>query len=443
MINLIFTQLARETAMRIGLLLSASAAAAFDNDDWQAKFQSTYVWQRKPAFHSPYSGINSLRGDTETSYTFSATAYLGLRLWEGAEVYANPEVAQGKPLSELVGLGGISNGEAQKAGDTNPSLYRARLFLRQTINFDGERQTVAEDFNQLATTVSKRRLVFTLGDFALNDFLDANLYAHDPRRQFLNWALMDYGAWDFAADARGFTRGIAVEYDDGDWALRFARALLPSEPNGKHLNAKIFDSHGDNIEIEHSHVLFNEPGKVRLLLFRNAAVMGSYHAANQLAAVAEQVPDITEVRVGRAKLGGGISLEQAITDSLGVFARLSAANDNGEEYAFAEIDRSVSVGASIKGSAWQREDDVVGVGFARNDLNSAHRHYLEQGGAGFFLGDGALRNYHTENIFETYYSVGLTRWLWTTLDYQHIVAPAFNADRGPVNMYTARVHVEF
>ena len=416
-----------------------------DTEDsrWLAKFQSTYVWQTKPAFHAQYSGPNSLRDDAEKSYTFSATAYLGARLWDGAAIYANPEVVQGVPLSGLVGLGGVTNGEAQKVAGTNPKLYRARLFLRQTIDLGGDQQSVEAGFNQFAETVARRRVVITLGNFALNDIFDGNAFSHDPRTQFLNWTLMGYGAWDFAADARGFTQGAAVEFYDDAWALRLARVSLPIESNGLALNSRIFNSYGDNAELEHSYSVNGQPGKLRVLGYRNVADMGTYSAANTIALETGATPDMSLVRKNRAKTGFGVSVEQYLSDSFGLFARYSAADGKGEEYAFAEVDRSAQVGVSIKGLTWSRADDTIGFAGVRNNLSNSHRQYLAAGGLGFFLGDGRLTDYHSEDIVEAYYSARLMAGLWATLDYQHITAPAYNADRGPVSVYTARLHAEF
>lgn len=410
---------------------------------WLAKFQSTYVWQTKPAFHVDYSGPNSLRADAEKSYTFSATAYLGVRLWEGAELYANPEVVQGAPLSGLVGLGGETNGEAQKVAGTNPKLYRARLFLRQTIGLGGDRQALDAGFNQFAETVDRRRVVITFGNFALNDIFDGNAFSHDSRTQFLNWTLIDYGAWDFAADARGFTQAAAIEFYVDDWVLRWARAELPVESNGLALNSRIFNSYGDNAEVEHTYIIGDQAGKLRALVYRNVANMGTYPAANALAAMTGDTPDISLVREHRAKIGFGVSLEQTFSDSIGGFARYSAADGKGEEYAFAEVDRSLQIGLSLKGLSWSRADDTVGLAGVRNDLSSSHRYYLATGGLGFFVGDGQLTHYHSEDIAEAYYNARLIAGLWATLDYQYIAAPAYNADRGPVSVYTARLHAEF
>ena len=264
------------------LLLAALAPATVRADElpqeetWNAHAQATYVWQLKPSFPASYSGPASLLPQRETGYSFSATAAFGLRPWAGAELYLDPELVQGKAFSNLHGLGGMSNGEQQKTSGPNPTLYRARLFLRQTWDLGGERQAVASDLNQLAGTVSSRRLVLTAGNLAVSDIFDNNAYAHDARSQFLNWALLAHGAWDFAADARGYSWGAALEYIDGPWALRGGRFLVPAESNGLALDKRIFRHYGDQLELERATAWLGQPGKLRLLVFRDRARMGEF-----------------------------------------------------------------------------------------------------------------------------------------------------------------------
>jgi high affinity Mn2+ porin len=417
--------------------------ATTENTTWLAKFQSTYVWQKKPAFNAPYSGPNSLIPAAEKSYTLSATAFLGWRPWHGTEIYFNPEVVQGVPLSRLSGLGGVTNGEIQKVAGPNPELYRARLFLRQTIGFGGGKQSIDDGQNQFAGEIDKRRVVLTVGTFALTDIFDGNAYAHDPRSQFLNWSVMDYGAWDFAADARGFSRGVAAELYYDDWAFRVGRVLMPAESNALPLNPHIFRSYGDNLELEHSHLIGGRPGKLRFLAYRNVATMATYGDANAFAAANGGVPDLSQVRKNRAKTGYGLSLEQKLTDDIGIFGRYSKDDGQGEEFAYTEIDRSLLAGASINGTKWGRENDTIGLALVKNDLSSAHRDYLAAGGLGFFLGDGQLPHYRSETIVETYYSMKVTKAVFATFDYQRIANPGYNADRGPVNVLSIRLHAEF
>ena len=425
------------------LLPRASAAQAEDEERWNAKFQATYVWQKKGAFDAPYSGANSLSPGREKSYSFTASAALGVRPWSGGELYFNPEVAQGVPLSGLTGLGGFTNGEIARTAGTNPTLYRARLFLRQTWRFGGGSEKVDSDANQLAGRADRRRLVLTLGNLSVLDLFDDNAYSHDARTQFLNWALMTHGAYDYAADARGYSNGVALEYFHDDWAIRFGRFAQPRLPNQLRLDPALLRTYGDQIEIEHSHALGGQPGKLRLLAYRNVATMSRFTDAIDLGAATATAPDINRVRNGRnARVGIGINAEQSITDAIGLFARAMWTDGKTETYAFTEIDRSASGGVLMKGGAWGRAADTLGIAFARNGLSAERRNYLAAGGLGFFIGDGRI-NYRAESVLETFYSFGVARNFWLSFDWQHIRNPAYNADRGPVNVGTVRLHTEF
>lgn len=417
-------------------------AGDIQDQTWNAEFQTTWIWQAKPRFHAAYSGVNSLQTEYEKSYSFSATAALGWRPWRGGELYFDPEVVQGVPLSNLTGLGGMSNGEQQKTSGANPTLYRARLFLRQTWGLGGDKDTVESAANQLAGAVDKRRLVLTAGNLAVIDLFDNNAYAHDPRSRFLNWALTAHGAYDFAADARGYSWGAAIEYFYDNWAVRAGRFMQPAESNGLPLDKHILDHYGDQIELERAHTIGKLPGKVRLLAFRNKANMGGFRDALADAPGNGGIPDVARVREERVKVGFGIGVEQNLTPDTGLFVRASWNDGDSETYAFAEIDRSISGGAVIKGNAWGRGGDTAGVAIARNGLSGAHRDYLAAGGHGAFIGDGQL-NYRAETILETYYSVSVAKNVWVSLNLQRVVNPAYNADRGPVSIGAIRFHAEY
>ena len=425
------------------VLPAIGRAQAVEFEPWGARFQSTYVWQSKRPFSAPYSGANSLVTEQEKSYSFTATAALGLRPWPSGEVYFNPEASQGVPLSNLTGLGGFTNGEMARTSGPDLTLYRARAFLRQTWGLGGGTEQLESDFNQLAGSVNKKRLVLTAGNFSVTDLFDDNAYSHDPRTQFLNWALVTHGAYDFAADARGYTWGAALEYLGDGWAIRAGRFIQPKEPNGQALDRRIFRHYGDQIEMERSHAIGTLPGKIRLLAFRNRAVMSGFREALDQAAASGGAPDINAVRSGaRSKKGVGINLEQQVTAQAGVFGRAMWADGRTETYAYTEIDRSISAGALVKGEAWGRAKDTVGVAVARNGLSAAHRDYLAAGGLGFFIGDGRL-NYRPETILEGFYNVNIVRDASIAFDWQHVRNPAYNADRGPVNVFTVRLHTEF
>ena len=412
-------------------------------EETSAKFQTTYVWQGKSPFGAPYSGPHSLSPDREKSYSFTATAALGTRAWTGGEFYFNPEVAQGVPLSGLTGLGGFTNGEIARTSGPNPTFYRARLFARQTWGFGGGSESVQSDANQLAGSVDRRRLVLTAGNLAVLDIFDDNRFSHDPRTQFLNWSLMTHGAYDYAADARGYSWGFALEYFHDASTLRAGRFIQPKEPNQLALDPRVFKHYGDQVEIERAYALANRPGKLRILVFRNVARMAGYQDALDLAAQAGGAPDINAVRtVERVKHGLGLNFEQEISPTVGLFGRASWADGQTETYAFTEIDRSLSGGVSVKGGAFGRARDSLGIAYVRNGLSTAHRDYLGAGGLGFFLGDGAL-NYRPENILEAYYSLNVAKNTLFSADFQRISNPGYNADRGPATVVSARLHYGF
>lgn len=426
----------------LAILLHLDVHAQEQSEDWNVHAQSTYIWQRKDAFAADYSGPNSLSTDREKSYSFSATAAFGVRLWPGAEAYLDPEVVQGVPLSHLTGLGGMSNGEMARTSGASPTFYRARLFLREVWGLGGGTMAVASDMNQLAGMVDARRVTLTVGNLAVSDLFDANAYSHDARTQFINWSIMNYGAYDFAADARGYTWGAALEYADGDWAVRAGRFIQPRTSNGLTLDPKIARHFGDQVEFDHAHRIGGQAGKLRMLAFRNVTVMGAYDDALDQAASTGTVPSVASVRTRHAKIGVGISLEQALAADIGLFARASRADGKTETYAFAEIDRSLSLGVLLQGALWGRPDDTAGAALARNGLSDAHRAYLGAGGLGYFVGDGAL-DYRPEAITELFYNFAAGTRAHVGLNWQHIANPGYNGARGPVNLAAVRLHADF
>ena len=409
--------------------------------------QATFIRQQKPGFSAAYSGPNSLSPNRERSYSFTSTAFLGARLAPDTELYFNPELVQGLPMSRLVGLGGLTNSELQKTAGTTPIVYRARLFVRQTWGLGGGSDFVEGGANQLASRYDKRRIVVTAGNFAVSDLFDNSSHAHDGRTQFLNWSFLTHGAYDFAADSRGYSWGLAAEYrHDDDWSVRAGRSLMPRESNGLKLDHRFFKHYGDQIELERRYAAYGRPGALRLLAFRNVAVMGGFQDALDYAAINGGTPDVAPVRERRTKVGAGVNLEQEVADGIGVFGRLARNDGRSETYAFAEIDRSLSFGATIEGGRWGRAQDALGVAVAQNGLSPAHRNFLAAGGTGFFVGDGRLR-YKPETIGEVYYRVGLPQVKAlenaVTVGFQHIRNPAYNADRGPVRVVSVRLHTEF
>ncbi len=431
-------------ALLAAFMPSLAQAEEVDYEDWTARFQTTYVYQRKPSFAEAYSGQNSLGAAKAKSYTATVTAYLGFRPWQGGELYLNPEVTQGVPFSGLAGSAGFTNGELTRTAGTNPKLYRQRLFLRQTWGLGGGDEKVEADLNQMAGTVDKNRVVLTLGNFSSLDVFDDNTYAKDPRAQFMNAGFMAPLAYDYAADARGFGWGFALEWYQDDWVFRLGRMTGPKEPNMLPTDYHFGKHYGDQVEVEHDHTLFGQPGKVRLLAWRNQAKIASF--ADALAYYQANPGDaqaILKVRNSeKTKYGFGINIEQAITADLGFFLRAMHADGRSETWAFTETDGSLAGGFALKGSAWGRAEDTVGLGYSRNTLSNDRRRYLEAGGISFFIGDGAL-NYHPEETAELYYSFNLWKQAYLTADYQRMWNPAYNADRGPANFAALRFHAEF
>jgi len=418
-----------------------------DVEDTTARYQLTYNWQRHPAYQAAYTGPNSLIAGHETMYTFTTDAFLGFRPWKDGEVYLTPEISQGVPFSNnLVGLGGFTNGEITRAAGPNPTLYRQKLFLRQTWNNGGGTEHVEGGQNQLAGWRDKNRVVLTAGNFSILDVFDPNTYAKDPRTQFMNWGNWTYAAYDYAADARGFGWGFTTEWYQDDWVLRFGRMTGPRNPNDLPIDYAIGKHYGDQLEIEHEHTLYGRPGAVRVMGWRNRAVLASFNDAlawlNTHPGQYTGPDALVAVRNGeKIKYGVGINIEQEMSDSTGFFLRTMKADGRTETYAFTEVDASFSSGFLIKGGNWGRSEDSVGLSVMRNMLSTDRRRFLEAGGISYFIGDGKL-NYRPEDIFEGFYSFSLGKDCWLTADYQRIQNPAYNADRGPIDVYALRFHLE-
>jgi high affinity Mn2+ porin len=403
--------------------------------------QATNVTQTYPSFTAPYSGQNSLKGQHDTQETTDLTLYVGHRLWQGAEAWVNAEVDQGFGLSNTVGVAGFPSGEAYKIGASAPYLRLPRAFIRQTIPLGGEIQHVDAAANQLGGETSADALVLTVGKFSVVDIFDTNAYAHDPRGDFLNWSLIDAGAFDYAADSWGYTYGAAVEWSRSWWTLRGGLFEMSPIPNEKVVSVD-FNARMAVLEWEIRENWTGLPGKLKLLAFLNRASMASYRDALRLGQQLNRAPDVALVRHRASRAGLAINLEQALTPELGLFARASANDGSKEAYEFTEINRSLSGGLQLKGAAWGRADDKAGVAAVVNALSHPARDYFGAGGVGILIGDGRLR-YGSEKILELYYSMRLLPAVALSIDYQHIDNPAYNRDRGPVSVYGVRLHGEF
>ena len=419
--------------------LERKDSAATSLVDWQIQGQATYIQQGYPNFNSPYQGPNSLSGQAQTRNTASATAFLGVRPWEGGEVFYAPELAQGFGLSDTLGLGGFSNGEAQKAGFAYPHYNTSRLFFRQTFGLGGEQESVQEDTNHFGGKADISRLSFMVGRVFIPDFIDNNAYADEPRTGFLNWSIWAAGAFDFPADQPGYSWGAFAELNQKDWAVRTGYLLMPKESNSNNFDQNVFNRGEYLLETEVRYSLLSHPGKLRLIGWINSANSGSY--AETLANPNLNL-DIAQTRRSRIKYGAVANVEQSLSDEFGLFSRLSWNNGTTEIMAFTDIDASASFGGVLKGNSWGRPDDRIGLAGAINALSADHRAFIAAGGMGILIGDGNL-NYREEIILESYYSFALQKKTTFTFDYQLITNPAYNADRGPVSIFSGRLHSDF
>jgi high affinity Mn2+ porin len=412
-------------------------------ETWGMYGQFTGVTQSYPAFAAPYTGKNSLSPNSSNATTTDLTLFAGMRIW-GGELWANPEIDQGFGLSNTLGMGGYPSGEAYKVGANSPYLRLPRLFYRQVINLGGEEQTIAPAANQLGRTQSADNVILTIGKFSVTDVFDTNTYAHDPKSDFFNWSIVESGAFDYAADAWGFSKGASVEWTQSRWTLRGGLFDLSTVPNTVNLDPK-FSQYEWIGELEERYQLWERLGKIKLLGFVNQGRFGSYADALQLQLqTGSSTPDTALVRRFSSRPGMAINIEQEVASDLGAFARASMNNGTKEADDFTEINRSVAAGLSLKGDKWGRHDDTFGFAAVANGLSNDARNYFAAGGMGILIGDGHL-NYGLEKIMETYYSysVHAVEHLMLTLNYQYVVNPAYNQDRGPVNIFGVRVHKEF
>lgn len=416
-----------------------SALTDTESERWEIHGQSTYLLQGYPSFPARYSGVNSLSPSAQAKATWSNSLFLNARLWDGGEVYYNPELLQGFGLDDTVGAAGFPSGEAQKSNFPYPHYNTSRLFLRQTFGFGGEQEELASGQLQLGQKVDVSRLTVQAGKFAVVDVFDGNAYAKDARKDFMNWSIWAPGAFDYSADKVGLTYGVTAELNQKQWALRGGYFLMVAESNSNHFDTKVPERGQYVVELETRYSLFSQPGKLRTMGWVDSANMGSFRETLDNPALNL---DIAQTRRGRIKVGYVVNLEQAITDDVGLFGRWSWNDGKSETIAFTDINRSLSGGVSIKGTKWGRPDDVIGIGGAVNAISQDYRDFLAAGGLGVLVGDGAL-NYRKERILETYYAYALNKSFTLTADYQLIINPAYNADRGPVSVISGRLHGEF
>jgi high affinity Mn2+ porin len=414
--------------------------------NWEIHGQTTYIQQGYPPFHSPYLGANSFTPWAQTRNTWTAGVSLGVKLWEGGELYYNPELLQGFGLHNTTGAAGFPNGEAQKSNFPYPRYVTSRLLLRQTFGFGGEQESVEGEYHsQMTEKRDVSRLTVQVGKFAVHDVFDDNTYAWEPRDDFLNWSIWAAGAFDYAADKIGLGYGALIDLNQKYWALRFGYFLVGNEPNSNEFDTDLFRRGLYVLEHETRYSLFSRAGKLRVGIWADTYFSGSYSEAIDLTLLnpgLDPTDAIVLTRRGRPKYGYYINVEQSVSDVIGAFGRWSWNNGKNEINAFTDIDHSLSLGTVIKGKAWGRPDDRIGLAGAFNSLSQDHRNYLAIGGLGILIGDGQI-NYRGEKILETYYALSMMKGVILTFDYQFMVNPAHNADRGPISIFSGRLHSEF
>lgn len=403
--------------------------------------QSTYVTQWHPRFTAPYGGGNSLNPAPDNAETADLTLFAGARPWQGGEAWINLEVDQGFGLSNTVGVAGFPNGEAYKVGANAPYIRLPRAFFRQVIGLGGAEQKIEPAANQFESTRTSDNITLTMGKLSVPDIFDTNTYAHDPRADFLNWSIIEAGAFDYAADSWAYTYGAAAEWNRGWWTIRGGVFDLSKVPNSKQQDPH-FRQYELDAELEERHQWLGHEGKLKILGFLNRGRMGDYEDAVRFAEVSGGVPDVSNVRRYGSRPGGAINFEQEVAPDLGIFARASRNDGSKETFEFTDINRSLSGGLSLQGDRWGRHDDTLGVAAVANQISREARDYFSAGGLGLVIGDGQL-NYSPEKIAEIYYSMHVARGVALTADYQYVTNPAYNRDRGPVSILGVRVHAEF
>src|SRR6266849_5264682 len=407
--------------------------------------QANFISQWHPAFHSPYQGRNSLPPEAQDASSRVLTLFTGLRLSDSTEVLCDVQETGGHGIGEALGIAGFTNLDVVRNPTLSKAPYVARLMLHQVISLTSKKisseRTPLSLFNQLP----ERRLEVRFGKLGLVDFFDQNTYGTDSNFQFMNWSLDNNGAYDYAADTRGFTFAAMIEYHDRHWVARFAEALMPKVANGIHLDADLGRARAENTEVElHGALIPRREGILRLLAYVNHANMGSYREAiGDFRAGVTPLPDITAHSLQTTiKYGFGANFEQPFNDWIGAFARWGWNEGRHESFAYTEVDETTQLGIGAGGKRWGRKFDRAGLAFVTNGISRDHQQYLALGGLGFLLGDGRL-NYGRENIVETYYTLHAWRGAYPSFGFQYVDHPGYNRDRGPVLVPTLRLHLEF
>jgi high affinity Mn2+ porin len=422
--------------------VNAPAAEAAKPGWFAVHVQATDVLQYVPAFNSPYSGANSLKATGDLANTVNASMFLGLHPWKGGQFWFGLDMNQGFAPSNTLGVAGYVNGEGAKVGHRSPYYRPQRLFYRQTFDLGGGEADVDPDQFEFGGATTKNRLVITVGKFGLPDVMDDNQYAHDPENDFLNWAIIDTGSFDYAADAWGFSEGGVAELYEGDWTIRGGVMDLSLVPNEAELTPWWRQYQLDG-EIELRQHWLGRPGKVKLLVFDTHGNMGSFAEAIALGEATHSTPSTALVRQYHTRGGVSVNIEQPVSDNGGLFIRAGWDQGRYEPYEYADIDQTFAMGGSVSGARWGRKDDTAAVALVVNGISKEHEAYLAAGGVGILVGDGRLPHPDAEAIVEAYYSLGVVKGLHLTLDSQTVMNPAYNRDRGPAEVIGLRLHGQY
>lgn len=418
--------------------------------NWTLHFQSTLIEQYHGSYHFPYSGPESLDSNAERALSLTTTLFVGRKIWKNGSIYFSPEITGGNGLSMTHGFAGFPNGEIYRVGNPTPTLFIARYFFQQTFPLNGaDYVPQTEGPMLLQGTVPTSRITVNIGKFCLADFFDGNNYNHDARSQFLNWSLMANGAWDFAADTRGYTSGIEVELVKPKYAIRFSFTQMSKIANALAMDLNLIKSNASALEFELPYKLFKRTGIIRLTGFRNSSRAPKYTDATQalLRGDSSYVPVIAGftlgTKYGGIKYGFGVNIEQSIIKDLNMFFRYGWNDGKTASWEFTDIDNNIQLGFNLAGNLWSRPQHALGIAGASNGISKEHKAYLAAGGYSFIIGDGHL-NYGREQVFETYYRARLNSFLSLSADYQLILNPGYNKDRkGPISIPGIRAHIEF
>lgn len=407
--------------------------------------QANFIFQTHPDFHAAYSGKNSLSPDYEKATSRVMTLYMGVRLNNSTEVLVDIEEAGGSALTTGLGLAGNTDLDIVRNPLLSKAPYLGRGIIHKVVALSKDKIENQRSFLSLFDELPRRRLEIRFGKFSMPDFVDQNSVGSDTHFQFNNWTLDNNGAWDYAADTRGYTVGFVADYEDRNWGFRFAEGLMPKVANGIDLVWKPWQAHAENWEYELRHgVLPKKGGIIRLLAYVNHANMGIYrNAIGQFQQGLVAVPDITNHpwHITR-KYGFGVNVEQNLSRNFTAFARWGWNDGKTEEFAYTEVESTFAEGMGVNGAKWHRKKDRAGVALVTNGIKKDHQEYLADGGLGFLLGDGKL-NYGRENILESYYTAHVWRGIYVAPGVQYINNPGYNRDRGPVVVPTLRLHGEF